>query len=224
MISNAGPARSLFVVVKSRSEQPLWIKAFPTDFGQLRRFGLRLIRKIGVLAAALSVLCVCFALAANGADTTTASHAPKHTSVSKAKTHHASTATGKSRSSLHKGTRSGKKSRRVARGRSRGQQKIDSQRAEQIQEALIREHYLSGEPSGVWDDATQKALQKYQADNGWQSKTVPDARALIKLGLGPNHDHLLNPESAMTSTPQAQHNPTNDPLAGTSPANQPQNK
>jgi len=26
--------------------------------------------------------------------------------------------------------------------------------------------------------------------------------ALIKLGLGPNHDHLLNPESARTSTPE----------------------
>ena len=46
-------------------------------------------------------------------------------------------------------------------------------------------------------------MQRYQADNGWQSKSVPDSRALIKLGLGPNHDHLLNPESAMTSQPEA---------------------
>lgn len=43
-------------------------------------------------------------------------------------------------------------------------------------------------------------MQRYQADHGWQSKTTPDARALIKLGLGPSHDHLLNPESAMTGT------------------------
>jgi hypothetical protein len=28
---------------------------------------------------------------------------------------------------------------------------------------------------------------------------------LIKLGLGPNHDHLLNPESAMTSQPEPLH-------------------
>jgi hypothetical protein len=55
----------------------------------------------------------------------------------------------------------------------------------------------------VWNDATQQAMQKYQADNNWQSKTTPDARALIKLGLGPDHEHLLNPESAMTSQPQA---------------------
>jgi hypothetical protein len=45
-------------------------------------------------------------------------------------------------------------------------------------------------------------MRRYQAANGWQTKTVPDARALIKLGLGPSHDHLLNPESAMTSAPQ----------------------
>ena len=86
--------------------------------------------------------------------------------------------------------------------KSHGQQKIDPQRAEQIQQALIREHYLDGEASGVWNDACQRAMQRYQASNGWQTKVVPDSRALIKLGLGPDHDHLLNPESAMTSPPQ----------------------
>ena len=29
-------------------------------------------------------------------------------------------------------------------------------------------------------------MQKLQADNGWQTKMIPDSRALIKLGLGPN--------------------------------------
>src|SRR5258706_14617102 len=85
----------------------------------------------------------------------------------------------------------------------RGQKAIESERAEQIQKALIREHYMEGEPSGKWDDATQAALRRYQADQGWQSKSVPDSRALIKLGLGPSHDHLLNPESAMTMAPSA---------------------
>jgi peptidoglycan hydrolase-like protein with peptidoglycan-binding domain len=93
-----------------------------------------------------------------------------------------------------------KKSQKTA--RRHGQQKIDGERAQQIQEALIREHYMTGKPSGTWDAATQSAMQKFQADNGWQSKTTPDSRALIKLGLGPDHEHLLNPESAMTSTPQ----------------------
>jgi peptidoglycan hydrolase-like protein with peptidoglycan-binding domain len=82
----------------------------------------------------------------------------------------------------------------------RGQQGIDSARAREIQEALIRRHYLEGEPTGVWDSSTQAAMQRFQADQGWQSKTTPDSRALIKLGLGPNHDGLLNPESAITTT------------------------
>jgi hypothetical protein len=98
-----------------------------------------------------------------------------------------------------------KKRKRTLSWRNRGQQKIDPERARDIQQALIREHYMDGEPSGAWDDATQKAMQKYQADHGWQSVTTPDSRALIKLGLGPDHAHLLNPESAMTSSPDAPH-------------------
>jgi peptidoglycan hydrolase-like protein with peptidoglycan-binding domain len=96
-----------------------------------------------------------------------------------------------------KASKKGKRSKRV-----RGQQKIDKERTHQIQEALIKQKYLSGEASGKWDASTEAALRKFQADNGWQNKTVPDSRALIKLGLGPNHDHLLNPESAMTTTPE----------------------
>ncbi|MBZ5570801.1 MAG: peptidoglycan-binding protein [Acidobacteriia bacterium] len=121
---------------------------------------------------------------------------------------------GKPASASH----SKKKKPRKTSWRRRGQQKIDAQRARQIQEALIREHYLDGRPSGVWDDTTQKAMQKFQADNGWQSKTTPDARALIKLGLGPDHDHLLNPESAMTTAPTTSH-----PTATTPDPNKPQN-
>jgi hypothetical protein len=83
----------------------------------------------------------------------------------------------------------------------RGQQKIDSERATAIQQALIREHYLSGEATGSWNQSSEDAMRRYQADQGWQSKQVPDSRALIKLGLGPSKDHLLNPESAMTTVP-----------------------
>ena len=102
----------------------------------------------------------------------------------------------------HTGKRSShkKKSSRV-----RGQQKIDSDRARSIQEALIREHYLSGEPTGTWNAASEDAMRRYQAAHGWQSKTVPDSRALISLGLGPSKDHLLNPESAMTTGPATPH-------------------
>ncbi len=69
-----------------------------------------------------------------------------------------------------------------------GQRQIDPDRAREIQSALIREHYLTGEPSGQWDSASQAAMSKFQADQGWQTKLTPDSRALIKLGLGPSQD------------------------------------
>ena len=127
-----------------------------------------------------------------------------------AQTHGSSSAEKKSKAELrvvsaHPVTRTHKKARKSARSRKRGQQKIDRTRAREIQEALIREHYLDGTASGTWDAKSESAMRRYQADNGWQSKTVPDSRALIKLGLGPNHDHLLNPESAMTSQPEPLH-------------------
>jgi len=61
---------------------------------------------------------------------------------------------------------------------------MDTERATQIQTALIKQGYLSGEPSGVWDSQSIAAMQKLQSDNGWQTKITPDSRALIKLGLG----------------------------------------
>lgn len=128
----------------------------------------------------------------------TSSHSTHH-SAATAKSHKASA--HRSSSSHRAATRSSRHSSRRRVKKVRGQQKIDSERAQQIQEALIREHYLSGDATGVWDQASEAAMRKYQADHGWQSKTVPDSRALIKLGLGPSKDHLLNPDSAMTTVP-----------------------
>ena len=91
---------------------------------------------------------------------------------------------------------------RTANWRRRGQQKIDSERTREIQAALIREHYLKGDATGKWDERTKAAMTRFQKDHGWQTKMLPDSRALIQLGLGPSTDHLLNPESAMT-TPSA---------------------
>jgi peptidoglycan hydrolase-like protein with peptidoglycan-binding domain len=68
-----------------------------------------------------------------------------------------------------------------------GQQGIQAERATAIQEALVRENYLTGAPTGQWDARTQAAMARYQTDHGWQSKVTPDSRALIKLGLGPDY-------------------------------------
>lgn len=116
-----------------------------------------------------------------------------------------SSSAGKKSATSSSHSTSSKKKKAHKSARSRGQQKIDASRAREIQEALIREHYLDGTPSGTWDAKSQKAMQRYQSDNGWQSKSVPDSRALIKMGLGPDHEHLLNPESAMISQPEPPH-------------------
>jgi Putative peptidoglycan binding domain len=73
---------------------------------------------------------------------------------------------------------------------------IDSGRATEIQTALIKSGYLSGQPTGTWDSPTQAAMQKLQADNGWQTKLVPDSRAIIKLGLGPAQDNVSTTQPA----------------------------
>ncbi len=124
----------------------------------------------------------------------------RHSSKSKAKSTVSSTT--KKKSTAHTKTVSTKHSKRSKRVKKvRGQQVIDSDRTREIQAALIREHYMSGDPTGTWDSSTKAALAKYQSDNGWQSKIIPDSRALIKLGLGPSREGLLNPESAAMSSP-----------------------
>ena len=155
---------------------------------------------MGFIHGKMPILAAGLVLAASMASATT----PPKKAPSKAGTHSAS--------KVHKTShRSGKKARKP-----RGQQAIDTERTLQIQEALAREHYLKTEPSGKWDTTTQEAMRRYQADQGWQTKVVPDSRALIRLGLGPNHDHLLNPESAMvtgTRLQSAQARPGNGPTS-----------
>ena len=109
--------------------------------------------------------------------------------IAAAKTHKS----GKSKSnhSTAKGTKKSAKAKKP-----RGQQAMNPERVREIQAALIREKYMDGEPNGVWDTRSKTAMQKFQSDQGWQSKVVPDSRALIKLGLGPDHAGLLNPDTA----------------------------
>jgi hypothetical protein len=73
-----------------------------------------------------------------------------------------------------------------------GQQAIQPARVTEIQQALIREHYLTKEANGQWDATTEAAMQKYQADQGWQTRLMPDSRALKKLGLGPDYSQAIN--------------------------------
>jgi len=153
--------------------------------------------------------------AANSKTATPKAHAATSAEATRAKTSSASKAHPSSHSATSKHPKTGaaaghgSKSKYASsrkggkRKTARGQQKIEPERAQAIQEALIREHYMSGEAAGTWNQASEDAMRRYQADHGWQSKEVPDSRALISLGLGPSHEHLLNPESAMTTEPAA---------------------
>jgi len=82
-----------------------------------------------------------------------------------------------------------------------GQQAIESDRVIQIQQALIREHYLTADANGKWDATTDAAMQKYQADQGWQTKLMPDSRAIKKLGLGPDYSNAINAKGASFTDP-----------------------
>ncbi len=161
-------------------------------------------------------LCALFCFALSGpaiAQTESSTPVKKTANASSASTQPAPHAGATAKRTAHTSSKGKTRGKKVA--RKRGQQVIDSARAREIQTALIREHYLQGEPTGVWDSTSQAAMQRYQADQGWQSKTIPDSRALIKLGLGPNQDHLLNPESAMTTTTTTAAAPASaDPKAG----------
>jgi peptidoglycan hydrolase-like protein with peptidoglycan-binding domain len=86
--------------------------------------------------------------------------------------------------------------RRVASRQVRSRQRLarlrlEPDRVKEIQLALGRAGYLQQEPSGNWDDATRDAMRRYQADNGFPTTGMPEAKSLLKLGLGP---HPLPPE------------------------------
>ncbi len=112
---------------------------------------------------------------------------------------HHSLASSKS-SSTHKSSKSSKSKHKSSR-RVRGQQVIEPERVTQIQQALIREHYFTGDADGRWDATTIAAMQKYQADHGWQTKLMPDSRALEKLGLGADYSNAINAKDATFSAP-----------------------
>lgn len=101
-------------------------------------------------------------------------------------------------------SKSSKASAKPVAKRSTGQRSIDDTRATQIQTALVHSGYMS-EPTGHWDSTTETAMRKYQSDNGWQTKLMPDSRAIIKLGLGPSQTGSLPATSSVSAAQQPLH-------------------
>jgi hypothetical protein len=159
-----------------------------------------------VLFAALAASTAFGATAVHHASTTThrtsanAHHATTTVHHTSTAVHHTSTTSSHvsaaSRHTKHHGRKGNSRA-----GRQRGQQVIEPGRVSEIQQALIREHYMSGEANGQWDATTKAAMEKYQADQGWQTKLTPDSRALKKLGLGPDYSNAINAKSANFAEP-----------------------
>ena len=61
---------------------------------------------------------------------------------------------------------------------------LQPERTQEIQQALIREGYLKGDATGQWDFRTHEAMQRYQLDHGFPATGLPEAKSLMKLGLG----------------------------------------
>jgi hypothetical protein len=149
------------------------------------------------LVAVLLIAATCLLTTAEGKAAPPQTKAPKKKAKSvggtksKPAAHHSASA----RSTHHEGSSAGKSKLRSAKSRRRlphgSRQRLallhlDPQRVEEIQQALIREGAFTGPPTGTWDESTRDAMRRYQATNGFSTTGLPDAKSLMKLGLGPH--------------------------------------
>ena len=72
----------------------------------------------------------------------------------------------------------------------------DSERYQQIQQALSDKGYYKGEVNGQWSDDSVDALKRFQADQKLDDDGHLSALTLIGLGLGPKHDRDLSAPAA----------------------------
>jgi peptidoglycan hydrolase-like protein with peptidoglycan-binding domain len=80
---------------------------------------------------------------------------------------------------------------------------------QEIQGALAQAGYLSQKPTGKWDDATREAMRRYQADHGFPATGLPEAKSLMRLGLGPHPlPEDVEPSSAAHASVGAAATPT----------------
>lgn len=88
--------------------------------------------------------------------------------------------------------------------------KLQPGRITEIQSALAQAGYLNQEPNGKWDDPTRTAMLRYQRDHGFPATGLPEAKSLMKLGLGP---HPLPEELDSTAQAGTTASPFGDPGA-----------
>ena len=123
--------------------------------------------------------------------TSSAHHTRKHVATSHAKrttSHHPATskASAGNAKTGHKAKRHKVVAHRSTAYTRLAHMQMDPARVENIQQALINAGELHGTPTGRWDAATRDAMARYQTANGFGATGLPDAKSLMKLGLGPH--------------------------------------
>ena len=118
---------------------------------------------------------------------------PKPRTTPQHRTHKAANTASDHSSTHHSSKRhvSSKAAQIAAAKRRRAQLRPEPERIEEIQQALVKAGYLNGQPNGHWDDETRAAMRRYQVDHGFPVTGLPEAKSLMKLGLGP---HPLPPD------------------------------
>ena len=96
--------------------------------------------------------------------------------------------------------------------------KLQPERVQEIQRALVTAGYLNQEPNGKWDDATRNAMRQFQQDHGFPTTGLPEAKSLMKLGLGP---HPLPEDLDPTARAQPLSGPLENPSDAASPFTSP---
>ena len=118
-----------------------------------------------------------------------------HRSVTQANVQRPSRASAERQGPAHRSAYSSQHARSSARNRrkrlSTSQQRLarlhlEPDRVRVIQEALIHEGYLQGDATGEWDARTHDAMLRYQTIHGFPATGLPEAKSLLKLGLGPH--------------------------------------
>jgi peptidoglycan hydrolase-like protein with peptidoglycan-binding domain len=77
----------------------------------------------------------------------------------------------------------------------------DTERYQQIQQALADKGYFKGEVNGQWGDDSIDALKRFQMDQKLDDDGHLSALTLIGLGLGPKHDHDVSAPAGAAPNP-----------------------
>lgn len=119
-------------------------------------------------------------------------------------------------------SRSRKRSRRISYRYRLARLRLEPQRVQVIQQALIQAGYLKQEPTGRWDEPTKDAMRRYQADHGFPTTGLPEAKSLMKLGLGPHPlpedcDPTMQARASGDALAQPETTPAQPPSSSPSP-------